>query len=176
MTSDSTADRVIIRPFTDTDSLEELTELLHRAYAYLANLGLKFVATYQDVHVTRKRIAKGICLIAELDGRMVGTITFYPKEIGKPTPWMSRPDVAVIGQMGVEPRHQRQGIAARLMLAAEYCARDNNAAELALDTAEPATHLIEWYTRLGYRFVEYMQWDVTNYRSVVMSKKIISNR
>ena len=172
MTSNSNADRVIIRPLSDTDSLEELTELLHRAYAHLANLGLKFVATYQDVDVTRKRIAKGICLIAELDGRMVGTITFYPREIGKPTPWMSRSNVAVIGQMGVEPRLQRQGIATKLMLAAEDCARVDGAAELALDTAEPATHLIQWYTRLGYRFIEYMQWDVTNYRSVVMSKRL----
>jgi GNAT superfamily N-acetyltransferase len=172
MNTGSASNRVTIRRLTEHDSLDDLTELLHRAYAQLADMGLKFVATYQDVEVTRKRIAKGICLVAVLDDQIVGTITFYPKEIGKPTPWMERPDVAVIGQMGVEPSLQGQGIASMLMQAAEDCARDNGAAELALDTAEPATHLIAWYTRLGYRFIEYMQWDVTNYRSVVMSKTI----
>jgi hypothetical protein len=58
------------------------------------------------------------------------------------------------------------------MLHAEACAERDDAAELAVDTAEPARHLIDWYTRLGYRFIEYAQWDVTNYRSVVMSKPI----
>ena len=60
------------------------------------------------------------------------------------------------------------------MLHAETCAERDGAAELALDTAEPARHLIDWYTRLGYRFIEYAQWDVTNYRSVVMSKRLVT--
>ena len=33
-----------------------------------------------------------------------------------------------------------------------------------------ATHLVGWYTRLGYRFIEHTQWSHTNYRSVVLSK------
>ncbi|MBW1796697.1 MAG: GNAT family N-acetyltransferase, partial [Deltaproteobacteria bacterium] len=48
----------------------------------------------------------------------------------------------------------------------------DGASELALDTAEQATHLINWYERLGYRFIEYVDWDVTNYRSVIMSKRV----
>lgn len=44
--------------------------------------------------------------------------------------------------------------------------------ELALDTAVPATHLIDRYKRLGYRTVAHYQRDVTNYRSVIMSKEV----
>jgi ribosomal protein S18 acetylase RimI-like enzyme len=85
---------------------------------------------------------------------------------------MRRPDVALIGQLAVEPVYQGRGIATRLIRRAETRAEDDGAAELALDTAEPAQHLIDWYARLGFRFIEYAQWDVTNYRSVVMSKPL----
>jgi signal transduction histidine kinase len=44
--------------------------------------------------------------------------------------------------------------------------------ELALDTSEHATRLIETYARRGSLEVERCRWDVTNYRSVVMSKRL----
>jgi hypothetical protein len=44
---------------------------------------------------------------------------------------------------------------------------------MALDTAEQAVHLIELYTRQGYVFVEYVQWQGKSYRSVVMRKALL---
>jgi hypothetical protein len=44
--------------------------------------------------------------------------------------------------------------------------------ELAMDTAEQATHLVELYTRLGYRHVGWVQWPGKVYRSVVLSKPV----
>lgn len=44
--------------------------------------------------------------------------------------------------------------------------------EIALDTAEPATHLVDWYTRRGYRFVQFVQWRDKTYRSKIMSKPV----
>ena len=58
----------------------------------------------------------------------------------------------------------------------EEHARKRGVTELACDTSEQATHLIAWYTRLGYRFIEHVKWDVTNYRSVVMSKTLVANK
>jgi hypothetical protein len=43
---------------------------------------------------------------------------------------------------------------------------------MAVDTAEPATHLVAWYARLGYRPVETVQWRGKKYRSVIMSKTL----
>ena len=54
----------------------------------------------------------------------------------------------------------------------EQRALQQGATELALDTAEGATHLIRWYERLGFRFIQHVSWDETNYRSVVMSKRL----
>ena len=28
------------------------------------------------------------------------------------------------------------------------------------------------YTKRGYRFIEYSQWDIVNYRSVILSKRL----
>ncbi|MEQ1852103.1 MAG: bifunctional GNAT family N-acetyltransferase/class I SAM-dependent methyltransferase, partial [Chthoniobacteraceae bacterium] len=60
----------------------------------------------------------------------------------------------------------------RLMHVIEQRALQHGAAELALDTAEGATHLVRWYERLGFRFIQHVSWDETNYRSVVMSKRL----
>jgi GNAT superfamily N-acetyltransferase len=163
---------ITIRPFGESDSIDELTDLLHRSYKALADMGLKFLATHQTPDVTRQRIADGVCLVAERGGRIVGTITYYPPGHAKGSPWFERAGVAHIGQMAVEPQLQRRGIASQLMKHVEEFARAQHAQELALDTAESASHLIDWYTRLGYRFVEHVQWNVTNYRSVVLSKTL----
>jgi GNAT superfamily N-acetyltransferase len=164
---------IIIRPLSDSDSLKALTELLHRAYAPLAEMGLKYVATYQSVETTRERISGGVCFVAEREGRIVGTIKYSPPGRGRGSPWMLRPEVAHISQFGVERTLQRQGIGDLLMDHVEAFARNNGDVELALDTAKPAVHLIRWYRRRGYRFIEEVDWEITNYVSVVMSKRLV---
>ena len=77
-----------------------------------------------------------------------------------------------MGQLGVRPALREQGIGSGLILTVEEAARRDGARDLALDTAEPAVHLTEWYQSLGYRFVEFANWDMTNYRSVIMSKTL----
>jgi len=54
----------------------------------------------------------------------------------------------------------------------ESVAKQDGVTELALDTSEKAEHLIRYYTRRGYRFVEHTQWPDVNYRSVIMTKTL----
>lgn len=166
------ADGILIRDIRDDDTVSEVTTLLHAAYAGLAALGFRYVATYQDDDVTRRRLARGLPLIVEREGRMIGTVTLYPPHPEAFVPWYRRPDVYSCGQFGVHPEFQGQGIGARMMDEVERRARDRGAAELALDTAEGASRLIAWYERRGHRFVAHVQWPVTNYRSVVLSKAL----
>ena len=163
---------LIIRPLAESDSLEDLTELLHRAYGFLANMGLRFHATFQDVETTRHRVSTGECFVAELDGKVIGTITYYEPSDHTGCEFYQRQGVCHLGQLAVEPEVQKQGIAGRLMRHAEEYARLRGMSEVALDTAEPATHLISWYERMGYRFICHHQWDITNYRSVIMAKAL----
>lgn len=165
---------VFVRPYDATrDSLKVLTELLHRAYAPLAALGFRFVATYQSEQETASRIQRGHCWVAELNGVPVATICLYsgPKAESS-CAWYRCQGVWYFGQFAVEPHVQRSGVGRALLNVVEAYARRNAATELALDTAEGAQHLIEYYSRQGFRPVGFVQWDVTNYRSIVMSKTL----
>jgi len=169
----ATPDTISIRPLGRDDDVEALTDMLHRSYAALGAKGWNYTAVDQTPEVTRERFAGGIGLAAtDQAGRIVGTLVFYPPGKQSGSPWLKRPEVAHFGQFGVEPPLQKRGIGSRLMDAAEDMARDAGARELALDTAEPALHLIDWYSRRGYRFIEYAQWRGKRYCSVIMSKTL----
>lgn len=168
-------DGIEVRPLSPADSIRELTRLLHRAYARLAAMGLRYMATHQSVEVTQERTGQGECYIAVADGALVGTIMFKPADRTSGSPWLDRPEVASLGQFAVAPEVQALGLGARLMGLVEARAAETGAAEIALDTAEPAAHLVAWYGRRGYRLIEHAQWGHTNYRSVIMSKRVGRN-
>ena len=163
---------VAIRRLCETDSLIELTELLHRAYAPLAAAGMRYLASHQDAEVTARRAASGECYVAVCAGRVVGTVTLGPPGGGQGAPYYERPGVCAFQQFAVEPEFQRLGVGARLMDTIEARAAELGAAEIALDTSENAHDLISRYERRGYRIVTRVDWDVTNYVSVVMAKRL----
>jgi predicted N-acetyltransferase YhbS len=155
------------------DDLDAITRLLHEAYAPLAAAGMRYVASHQDVATTRRRMAQGETFVAERDGAVVATITLAEAHATHGSPFYDRPNVASFGQFAVLPALQRQGIGSRLMDIVEARAREKGVAELALDTSEHAEALIAMYTRRGYRFIEYSKWDSVNYRSVILSKRLM---
>ena len=164
---------ITIRPIHAGDSIEALTALLHRAYAPLGARGLNYTAVDQTSDVTRSRIARGVCLVAVTpDGRLCGTVLYHRTFKGTISAWLERDHVAFFGQLGVEPGMQKSGLGAQLIEAVETRARHAGAAEMAVDTAEPATHLVAWYALLGYRPIETVQWRGKKYRSVIMSKTL----
>lgn len=165
------AGNIEVRQLAAADSIPDLRRLLHRSYARLAAMGLRYMATHQSDEVTRERAASGECWVAVSDGALVGTILFKSAERTGGSPWLDRPEVASLGQFAVAPELQGGGLGARLMELAERRAAETGAKEIALDTAEPAAHLVAWYGRRGYHLVEHAQWAHTNYRSVIMSKR-----
>lgn len=162
----------LLRPLAPADSIAELTALIRRAYQALAQAGLNYTGTYQTEENTRRCIARGECWVAEWAGRLVGTVCLRPP--GAPTvcEYYQRPGVAVLNRLAVEPAMQRQGIGAGLIRRMEARGRELGAAELALDTAEPATHLVTWYQKLGFRPAARVQWKDKTYASVILSKPL----
>ncbi|MBX9736091.1 MAG: hypothetical protein K2X32_04125, partial [Phycisphaerales bacterium] len=53
-----------LRRLRPTDSIEQLTELLHRAYAKQVAMGLHALASHQSPEVTRRRVSRGECFVA----------------------------------------------------------------------------------------------------------------
>ena len=82
-------------------------------------------------------------------------ITLSETEATGGSPFSDRADVASVGQCAVSPRAREKGISAP-----------------GLDTSEHAAGLISLYEAKGHRFIEYVQWRRTNYRSVILGKSI----
>lgn len=161
------------RLLRDDDDLDHLTGLLHDAYRPLAEAGMRFVASHQDVDVTRRRCASGVAIVAEVDAEVIGTITLSlePSRPGGPVHYR-RPEVTKFGQFAVRPALQARGIGSRLISLVEDVAREKGFRVLSLDTSQYARHLIAMYGSLGYRFVDYVRWDAVNYRSLVLAKAL----
>ncbi|HXD07844.1 MAG TPA: GNAT family N-acetyltransferase [Burkholderiaceae bacterium] len=163
---------LLIRQLDPADSLAHLTSLLHRAYAHLAAMGLNYTAVDQTAETTARRIEGGHCLVAEYGGELAGTVLAKPTDAASECEYFTRDSVATLRQFAVEPRLQGRGIGLALIRACEAWAREHGFGELALDTAEPATHLVRLYSRLGFSAVGHVQWPGKVYRSVVMSKTL----
>src|SRR5690606_12516627 len=106
---------------------------------------------------------------------IVGTITLNSVHRGwEETPWYDREEVCYFSQFAVKPALQKSGLGSVLMNFVEDLAREQGFSEIALDTCEDAHSLIDYYQKRGYRFIEYVQWDLTkvNYRSVILSKSL----
>src|SRR5205814_10435418 len=93
--------------------------------------------------------------VAELDGRLVGTVTFYPSgpgsaEQGWPNDW------AGIRLLGVAPEARGQGAGRALIEALIERARAQGAAAIALHTTERMEVARAMYERMGFvRVPEY---------------------
>lgn len=161
-----------IREWRAADSLEDLTNLLHRAYAPLGAMGLNFTAVNQSVDETASRIRYGTCFVAVLEGKIVGTVTVEPPYSESTCQLYRRPEVAAAHQFAVEPEMQKSGIGALLLKYAETWAAEQGSKVLGIDTAEPAAHLVEYYQRRGFEPVGRVQWPGKTYESIVLSKAL----
>ena len=165
---------VVVRHLSPSDSIPELTQLLHRSYKTLADLGLNYVATYQSDDITADRLAKSLeTFVAVHEDNLVGTISLYRPDDVHGCRWYLRPEVAHFSQFGVQPEYQGVGLGSEMLRIVERAAgRMDGITELALDTSVGAAHLIAFYEKRGYRVVDHVDWEITNYRSVILSKRV----
>ena len=170
--ADKAGSEILYRYILATDDIDLITAMLHDAYAPLAARGMRFVASHQDARMTRRRMARGETIVADDQGTIVGVVTLKRASDSHGSPFYQRPDVAGFGQFAVRPSYQHRGIGATLLKLVEQRAAEQGVRQLALDTSEHATDLIQFYESKGFTFVEHLQWPEVNYRSVVLAKKL----
>ena len=161
--------------FTERDHghlIVALTHLLHEAYAPLAAKGMKYLATHQPPTKTLERLLDGESYLAFLDTTLIGTVTLYSEDLQSTCEYYRKPGVYSFGQFAIHPTVQGKGYGSAIMEKLETRAKELGASELALDTSEHAADLISRYEKRGYLAVAHTKWEVTNYHSVVMAKKL----
>ena len=119
-----------IKLIEPSDSIQELTDLLHRAYAALGAMGLNYTAVDQSPEVTAKRVASGACFIARLAGEIVGTVVVTAPDSNSPCEYFRNPRVAAAHQFAVSPDHQNLGIGASLIDQAQRWAQGEGFSEI----------------------------------------------
>ncbi|MFF2749213.1 GNAT family N-acetyltransferase [Kitasatospora sp. NPDC058048] len=157
--------------FSEDDSVETLTRLLHRAYADHAAAGRVFFASYQSVKDTASRLRRGECWLALQGANVVGTVTVaapYAAPDGYPAPV----GVGSFWQLAVDPTYRGTGLGQRLLTLAEDRIVALGSTVAVIDTSAEAVELVGWYRRRGYAPVGTWRWDVTNYESVVLQKDL----
>lgn len=172
-TADLRALDIEVRPVRDSDDIDALTDLIHRAYAAHLEHGLRYWGTHQSSADTLERLRSGQALLLLVAGRIAGTATVRPPQPASPVALYRDPQVRSLSQFCVDPAHHGRGLGRRLHEEALAVARRSGASTMALDTAAPATGLIRLYESWGYRVVGSADWRPdTNYESVVMARPL----
>jgi GNAT superfamily N-acetyltransferase len=117
----------------------------------------RYLAELLDVEA---RAEVGRILVAEVGGRVVGTVTFYPdaaaEGLGWPAGW------AGLRALGVEPEARGQGVGRALMEACRRRAEDGGAEVLCLHTDQFMTAAVAIYTAMGFRRAPAFDFDATS--------------
>lgn len=149
----------------DSD-VSQIRTLLNEAYKEHADKGLNYTATYQDEAETRKRMAKGRTFVLLLNKEVVGTILYYERNeiTGRKS--------AYLEQFAIAPKLKGLGLGSIIMDFCEQLANDEKYEAIQLNTAQPATHLVEWYKRRGYKIVAETHIEGKTYDSYIFEKTL----
>lgn len=158
------------------DSFDELTDMLHRAFARLGAMGLDCTCVDQSVSVTRSRAMRGDCHVAVSGASIVGTMTLEAPDRVSQCELYRRDDVASVRQIGIDPAWQKRGIGTLMLALADHWAATRGYAELALDTPHAAAHLIAFYRSQGFRIADCMRFDGKHYESAILCKPAVASR
>ena len=152
---------------------EEITKVLNLAYKELLDQSLSYAAATQTVEKTKARMKNGVCMIAEIDGKIVGTLTYHVHEKKENSKWYIDGKYIVLTQLAVLPEYREHNV--YLCLASNFLRKvrkDKEIACLIADTSVEAERLVKGYVSLGMQIVDYVSWPGTNYYSYVFCKTI----
>lgn len=157
--------KFLLRTSTEAD-ISALRKLVNEAYKELSDRGWNYTATYQDEETTRQRIQKGRAFVLERNQEIVATILFSKEN------YFTNKNTAYVGQFAVAPEYKKNGFGSILMDYCEALALAENFEGIQLDTAKPATHLVNWYLKRGYVVVGETHWEGKTYDSYVFEKAL----
>ena len=160
-------DKQFILRLVTNDDISALRKLVNEAYKELSDQGLNYTATYQDENETRARIQKGRAFVLEESSKLIATVLLSKLN------YFTGRNTAYISQLAVLPEFKEKGIGSLLMDHCESLACEEKYDGVQLDTAQPATHLVNWYLKRGYKIVGEIQWEGKTYDSYIFEKECI---
>ncbi|KVP88932.1 GCN5 family acetyltransferase [Burkholderia ubonensis] len=152
------------------DSYEEIITMPHRACADFGTMEPSCPLQDRSSAITRRRVRADDCFVAVRNGQAIGTVTLVAPDIDAACEHHRRHNVAVIGQLAVDPSWQNRGIGKSLLAFAEHWAATRDYVELSIDVPDSAERLISFYQRQGFRRVDVVRFAGRRYDSAILSK------
>lgn len=149
----------------DAAILGELTERAYRADGFLNSE--KYAARLRDAAT---RMAEATVLVAELDGKIVATVTLAVH--GSPWAEIAQPDELEVRMLAVAPEVRRRGIAEKLMSAAMNHVRNLGLNALALSSETTMSGAHRLYEKLGCIRQPDRDWSATGYEMLVYRRGV----
>ena len=144
---------VTVRP-AHTSELAEVGELTVAAYEELLVPEDVYVAHLRDA-VTRAREAE--LYVAELEGRLAGTVTFCPQ--GSPWSEAAQPGEGEFRMLGVHPSARRRGVAESLVSVCVERSRELGYDAVVLGSLPVQRPAHRIYERFGFRRIPDRDWS-----------------
>lgn len=153
---------IIIRMATDQDS-ENITSLLFEAFKEFEHLYSKeaFAATVISPAEVSRRMQEGPLWVAELDGKILGTVSLLPRD-----------NEAYVRGMAVLPAAQGLKIGLKLMQQAEQFGLENHFSRLFLRTTPYLHKAIKLYEQFGFVVLGEREEDFFGTPSFLMEKNL----
>jgi GNAT superfamily N-acetyltransferase len=161
-----------IRRLNSTDSIEEITRMLHRAFAPMARLGANCQCADRSPSATREGMERGDCLVAVTDRGIVGTLTLRACDPFSAIGHYRKSGVASLHQFAVDPVCQGGGIGRSLLKVAAMWARMRQFSELALDAPAVALDVRAFLAHQGFKLVQFARLADQGHDSVILSKPV----
>ena len=124
-------DEITFRVLAPSDDIVPVNSLLKVAYSELAQAGMRYAASHEDVEATRKNISEGECHLGILGNQIVSCAVLrlpaltVTKEWKTEGPfWYRRPDVTTFRRFAVHPSLQKRGIGTAMIDSLENRARE----------------------------------------------------
>lgn len=167
---------------SDDVSWEKVTEVIHDAYKVNEKNNLLFAALKSTPEENSQKILDGKCFLA-LDGKEVAGLVFlrfpsYPyliKKNGKGK-WYCDKLYGMVINLAVREKYKKQGIGEKLLLRLIDECKQLNYDSIMIDTSCKLKWLNKFYASLGFKKVDFISWETTNYYTIVRKMYLNGNK
>ena len=150
--------RATVRSAANVDG-PEIARLIERAMAEYREADALMQKGYVAYSLDPAHAIGADQLVADVDGRIVGSVLFFPRVLHRPS-WPAT--VSTFGTLAVDPDARRQGIGNRLVAACVERARESGATGVVIETMPFMRSGEAFYGRVGFARWEAGDWNGTS--------------
>lgn len=154
-------------------SWDEITDVIHDAYKEREKQNLHFAATRSTPAENAQKILDGKCFLAMDNNEIAGLVflrcpkwPYLTRKNGKQK-WYCDKKYGMVINLAVKEKYKRHGISKKLLQKLIDECKDLKLDSVIIDTSSKLKWLNQFYASFGFKKVDYISWNTTNYYTIV---------